>query len=397
MVKIVADRADIESHLSRLVDLIKSNDGYVHDELIIVSENGNLSVQAPRSVPEKSELIAVPREMLLPTADFDLYLSGDDICIGAAANPTSAAQMAMAEEMLAIYNLCEKIRIHREMSPGRLFFEAPQTFEALVLPTQFNIRKKLPAKDPILHDFLHTRVFGAKAVSGDEKQSVLMPIIDFLNHRRMAGGFKLDDARLSVNRFSPLADTDECFVSYSRMDAQIAYAIYGFVDENSDTVISMPVSIDLPGIGTIDVGRRQGQKSQGKVPPPLKNIAWLVPEMGISRENLHAQLAFLIIPPKGFPRAMRRILGFAISALAKDMPPHELVPSVLESERQIIEANLNYYEGLKDRARKASVSKELQPIVDDAFRMADIQINLIRAYVTRMERMGAAQAQRGGD
>jgi len=393
MVKIIADRVDIENHLLRLVDLINSNGGYVHDELVIVTENGDLSLQAPRSVPEKCELISVPRELLLPTADFDLYLSGDDICIGDSAKAASATQLAVAEEMFAIYNLCEKIKDHRKSAPVRLFLESPEIFESLVLPGQFNARKKLPTKDPVLDDFLHTRVFAAKSGLGDETHSVLMPIIDFLNHNRSAGGFKLDNERLFVKRFSPLADTEECFVSYSRMDAQIAYAIYGFVDESSNTVISVPLSIDLPGIGLIEIGRRQGAKFNGKIPEPLKNISWLVPEMGMSREDRQARMAFLIIPPKGFPRALRRVLNFLIRAFARDMAPEELKTLVVEAERQVVEANLNYYEELKVLARNASVSQESQQIVDDVVRVADIQLNLIRAYAAMVEQMDAAQAQ----
>jgi len=397
MVEIVSDRADIENHVSRLVDLIKSNGGYVHDDLIVESENGNLALKAPRSVDEKSKLIFVPRDLLLPKSDFDLYLSGDDICIGASANPVSSAQLATADEMLAIYNLCEKIKIHRETAPVRLFIEAPETFEALVLPNQFRTRKTLTVKDPILDDFLHTRLFAAKAASGDETQSVLMPIIDFLNHNRKAGGYQMSAAGLLVNRHSPLADTDECFVTYSRMDAQTAFAIYGFVDENSDIVTSIPLSIDLPGVGTIEVNRQHGTRSQANVPPALKNIAWLVPQMNISQEHNQGRLGCLIIPPEGFPRSMRRILSFIIRPLAGSVSLEELNALVLEAERQVIKANLSYYDGVKNVARKASVPQEVQSIVDDAGRMAVIQLNLIRAYVAMMEQMDSAPAQIGGN
>ena len=110
--RIIADDPELERHLARLHDLIVSNGGFVHEECVIVVQDGNLRIEAPRSVPEGIELIRVPEALLLSVDDFGLYQDGDDIRIGTPSDSVTPVQAELMDSMIAIYNISGKILHH---------------------------------------------------------------------------------------------------------------------------------------------------------------------------------------------------------------------------------------------------------------------------------------------
>jgi hypothetical protein len=394
--QIVSDRPDIESHIHKLGELIIANGGFVHPELTVHSEKGGLRITAPRAVPERDRLLALPSNTLLPIEEFDLRLEGDDIVIGTPAPSLSHLQLALMEEMLAIYNLTGKIRTHRERAPSRMFQEAPDALAQLILPNQIRILSDLPDDNFYLRDFLHTREFGAKAQEGGDAQTVLMPLIDFLNHHQAVGGFMMQDNTLTVLRHSPLEASEECFVCYSRMDAQIAFACYGFVDTAASYALSIPVDIELAGVGLINVNRRPGTDRRKKVPETLKDIRRFVPQYAASPTERTGMVSFLVIPGPGFPRVMRRVLTNVLLQLLPQAPPQEIRPLLEEAERQVVDANRGYYNDVIAKAAALTVSGELQPIVDDAIKMATHQLGILNTYEALIARLAQQAAQPTG-
>lgn len=378
--RIIADDPEFERHLVRLHDLIVSNGGFVHEECVIVVRDGDLRVEAPRSVPEGVEFVRVPEALLLPVEDFGLYLDEDEIRIGTPSDSISPVQAELMESMIAIYNISGKIRNHRIGSPSRLYLAEPDIYRRLVMANQFKSREALPKKDFLLHDFLHTRTFSLKSKDGQADTPVLMPIIDFLNHHQGAAGFQLGGKGLSVVRRSPLEGSDECFVSYSRMDAQIAFFNYGFVDRNSTNAMSVPLTVSLPGVVELRVNRLPGAKRKNAAPTGLKDIQRYVPRMALNVEKMQGSVSSLPIPDANSPRALRRILATILANFMRHVPPSDAQALLDEAERQIIHANRTYYKGLIAYAFEMSLSDDLRSVLDDVAIMAEHQLRILDAY-----------------
>ncbi len=398
MPKVESDREDVRQHLEKLVTLFQDCGGFIHDDLLITSREGGLGIEAPPSVAPGERILSIPTEYLPPVEDYDLHLEGDDICFGKINSGIDPVQRALMEEMIAIYNLCEKIKIHNQTTPSRLLLREPEVFKRLVFPGQMMAREKSKGKDFYLDDFLHSRVFdGSNFEEGEEngekvKNSVLLPIIDFLNHHQNAGGFAVKDGQMMVSRSPQIPGTNECFVRYSRMDAQVAFATYGFVDTQAEWLLSCPLTIVLPSGGEIAVKRMPGANRKRPPPANLKDIRAMVPAMGIPGKERHMQMSFLMIPGERSPRAMRRVLAHAIQLLAGSIDNDKLLEQIGIAERQVIEGNRRYYTDLKTYAQGVTLPDDLQPVLDDAIRMADHQLMLLQEYETRTAKMLAARA-----
>lgn len=378
--RIISDNPELERHLVRMAELIVNNGGYIHEDFVLDARDGDLRVEAPKSLPERDTLISVPDALLLPVDGFGLHLEGDDICLGQPQPEMSSLRIELMEEMAAIYNLCGKIKHHRETAPSRLFLERPDIFKNLVLGPQFSAREKTPKEDFYLHDFIQARKFGRRSESVEDRQSVLMPYIDFINHHQGASGFFFRDDELKVLRRSPVEGSDECFVSYSRMDAQIAFTNYGFLDKEATFAISIPMTINLPGLVTINVNRSIGAKRGNPVPAPLKDIERLVPRFMFDPSGQKASISSITIPDRRTPRAMRRILMAVLSRYVQGRHPDEVHEYLLEAERQILDANRKYYSQLRDYAANTKVEGDLQSIIDDTVRMAEHQLGIMTVY-----------------
>jgi len=387
--RIITDNPELERHLSRMHDLIVSNGGFVHEEFVMDARNGDLRGKAPQSLPEGDLLISVPDPLLLPIDGFGLHLNGDEVCLGTPAAEITPLQIELMEAMAAIYNLSGKIQQHRKTSPTRIYLERPDVYERIVLGQQLKSRSDNQDEEFVLSDFIGTRKFGMKTEGKeDARHSVLMPLIDFLNHHQGASGFVLKDDALMVYRRSPIEGSDECFVSYARMDAQIAYVNYGFVDLAATYALSVPLKITLPGVVDIQVNRAPGAVRKRPIPPALKNIQRFVPRIIIDVEKKTVALSSLSIPDAKAPRALRRILMSFLVNFVRSLPPDQVQNLLIEAERQILDANRTYYKELIAYVSALDLPDELQQIVNEAAVMARHQLGIIDAYEVNIARLG---------
>jgi hypothetical protein len=380
--------------LENLVQLIRDNSGFVHADLTIRGNQQNLSIEAPPSVAQKANIISVPTALFVPPERLGLRLEGDDIVIGTPSNELSPAQIALAEHMIAIYNICEKIKQHRSESPLRLFLEAPQVFRQFAYPGQIKAREDAQKGDVWLEAFLHTRVFG---LIGDDEKSlpVLMPLIDYLNHHHAANGFNVTEGRMEISRHSPVLGSDECFVSYSTMDAQAALVVYGFLDTSAQSLFSYPLTVQLTGGATLQVNHRTMARPK-KVMPAFKNIARFMPIIRPEPQAQRVTLSFLSIPPQIFPRAMRRVLANAIGAIRPHASEEEIRSLVKEAEAAVIVENRRHYKAVKAQLAGATLTPELQKIADCAVAMVNHQLALLDAYTVRMAELDREMLEKDG-
>jgi len=395
MARIESDQQEIRGHLEKLVSLFEEVGGFINEAVTIVCQDGGLSVHAHPDLPRGDRLVSIPTKYLVPTASYGLRLEGNDICMKTPGNEVDRNQVKLMEQILAIFNLCGKIEFHRANAPSRLYIEVPDACERIFFPKQLNALSKLPKEDFYLHDFLHSRVFVARQQDEspdaiDSKGEVIMPIIDYLNHHQSAGGFQLNAGALVIDRYSLQSGSNECFVRYSRIDAQIAFAVYGFVDTEATSVLSCPIRVKVPGIRTINIDRQPGLKRKHEVPNGLADLRQLVPPMGVSSDERELNVKYLVIPGEHQPRAMRRIIRAFIYGSEKIKDPDQLQELTLEVERQIISGNIAHYEGILSYVDSVDVSDDLQPILEDAKRMARHQLSLLESYKERVAALSAA-------
>jgi len=388
MARIESDQNEIGGHLEKLVSLYEEVGGFIDDAVTLVSQDGGLSVHANPSLAQGDRLLSIPTQYLVPTAAFDLRLEGNDICMNKPGAEVDSHHVKLMEQILAIYNLCGKMEFHRANSPSRLYFEASDLCERVFFPNQLKALGKYPKEDFYLYDFLHSRVFVARqqvdsADALNSKDEVLLPIIDFLNHHQNSSGFQLPDGAMEISRHSPLADSNECFVRYSRMDAQVAFAVYGFVDTEATSLLTCPLRVEVPGIRPINFERQPGSKRKNEVPKTLADLRPMVPPLSVSNDERELKVKFLVIPGKHQPRAMRRIIRGVIAGMEKIRDADHLRELILEVERQIISGNIAYYEDIVSHINSVNVSEDLQSILDGAMQMARHQLSLLEAYKER--------------
>ena len=77
---------------------------------------------------------------------------------------------------------------------------------------------------------------------------------------------------------------------------------------------------------------------------------------------------------------MRRILAAIVSPLVRRKGLSDLLPAVEEAEAQVLNENRAHFNRVMTAATSAKVAPHLQPMLDDAVRMAKHQIAILDAY-----------------
>jgi hypothetical protein len=205
--------------------------------------------------------------------------------------------------------------------------------------------------------FLSSRVFNLTRQKSDsnetESRSVLMPLIDFLNHDFRARGFQRvasepwSDGSLYVFQDRPDPDTNECFVRYSLIDRHTSLLSYGFLDESAPFIISQPATLTLSQGLTVRVGRQIAKGFDDQLPDKMKDLQLYMPRVGGKpRERL--DLSRLLIPGANAPRALRRVLAGVFQSKRQDWDQGTLEAAVREAEAKLLEANHRYFDRLAE-------------------------------------------------
>ncbi|MBN4046500.1 hypothetical protein JYU02_00715 [bacterium AH-315-P15] len=381
MVKCIADTQEIEKHLIALCSNIVDAGGFIHKDLEVRARGGNLTIEAPSQIPNLDPIIKVPKELLLPAGKFDLRLDGNDFGIGTPDPSVSPVQLELMEHMLALYNLTGKMEQHRKISTSRLFFEDRELFDKIAFAGQREKAEAVSEEEFDLAMFLGSRTLGVKS---DEEPEVnipsIMPIVDFFNNNSRSAGYDLSGQDLTVRLSTPIEGSRECFVRYGKYDAQALLLSYDYVDRSIPFVTSVPMSVMLGDLGTIEILRNTGRKRQHKAPANLSDLGEFLPPVIPLRDDNAVRLPYLFVPPPNFPRSMRRILAYAIEVLSPSLSKGDISSYVKHAERQVIARNLEHYSDLNEfvSARKAKPGTEA--MLDNVRAMIDGQLKRIKSY-----------------
>jgi len=383
-----SDDRELEVLLRQLETLVHKEGGFLHPALRVVSRGGNLWVESDAQSGEA--LVRLSPGCLIPIDEARLLLSGSEIVVETCSEKVSSGQKALLDCMLTIYNQGNKVELHRGYSPWSAFSAVPELLDRL-----YFARKDAPkishyrdmARQGDLDRLLLEHYIGSRPlryrVNPEDPASpayrVLMPFIDFFNHHTASPGFARDGASLVVNASRPVPGTNECFVSYSRMDAMDTFLNYAFVDSSAAFMRSVPLEISIPGAGIIVI---KGLVRMRKNPPPpaLADLKILVPPFS-KGENGEFVLGGLIIPaPQAVP-ALYRIFAFVIQRfLAPKVGERQLAGMVDSCIEQVLNANKEYFDGLEDTLQRVKDRIAQVPAFEQLRQLIGMQQQKLRDF-----------------
>jgi len=347
---------------------LRGQGAWFHPSLVIRVEGTELSMVSDAAFTDRRSLLRVPLSLMpvIEAASWSVRTEGADVLLQAAPEPAaSAAHRDMLSAMLDIYNATGKLSQWREESPWSALRAHPDILRQLYrarahtpkAQTYHHLVQQGDADDLLVKTFLGSRAFNLspdhRRMAGhgdvDAGATVLMPVIDYFNHRFAAEGFSVHEtpSPASMRVFGvPDPDSGELFVRYNAYDPMDTYLFYGFVDTGAPWLGSIPLSLTV-GDKILAVEARGGTV-KGALPPPLRDLRLFLPQV-VRQDDLGITLNKLLIPGAAAPRALQRVLASFVSTLG--VSQGRLPAEVARLEEAILEQNDAYWSELADCAR----------------------------------------------
>jgi hypothetical protein len=408
MAMIEADNPDIEKELRRLVGLVESGGGGLHSGVKLICRDGGLSIETAEPMASGREIIRLSRDVLLPSTQYDLVVRKDAFQVEFPKNSAlSPLQKSLAESMAALYTLTNKPALHKQHSfllslaaypeildlvaGGRMFAKDLQRW---VAETKEGFKGR--ALDKFISEtFLKTRHLGYSDFIKVASVSVIMPVIDFLNHHWSGAIFTLGKGvrkgDLCVAASQPVTGSLECYAFYGVMDAFDALIRYDFIDASAPIVRSVPVELEAPGGWRIKINSVMGAGSgNARLPKSVADLSRYLPAVTLQSEEKLLTASHIIIPGPRAPLALRRTLNFLLGRAGEAVPDAARRETwVREAESLIVDRNIAYYRNMKHRIQ---VLLEAHPGNAGLNRMAelcDVQTAKVEKYALARKQQDA--------
>jgi hypothetical protein len=386
MVSVLADTLEIEQSLRRLVALSETAGAEFNPDLVVKCIDGDLSIEAPPG-STGDVLIRLPWDCLLPLADFHFAIASNKFVIASHEPELTGTCVATMEAMLELYNLTNKLAVHRGTSPWVLAASHPELLPNLLAGRRFRLHELIVSGNQCaleLRSFFKTRSYGYSDMPEGPRSHLLLPVLDAMNHHSQGAPIRLHDrgARgpvLTITRSFPLPGTgNECFACYCVQDCFDCWMNYGFVDATPSFVRSLAIDIDIPGYGTIRTADIFANRDEQDLASSVGDLHFYIPKLFARRQN-QIDVGSVLLPGPQAPSALRRTLHFLIAELGPGRPPpRELV---VHAERQVIAANTAYYQTLAAFLHAMPLTDVLQrPILENFIRVCELQLGRLRAY-----------------
>jgi hypothetical protein len=368
MIHIESDQPELARALMSLVGEVENGGGWFDESLRLIAEKGSIRVESFLPAGRNELLMSVPEELLLPVDEVCMRVFGDEIVIDSFTEAATPIRRRLFERMIEIYNLCGKIAAHRAVSPRFGFAAVSEVARVLATGRDARSEAEETEHDPLLSDFMHSRLYSHHEGGVGKRREVLLPVIDFFNHHPDANGFLNETYRhadhpvVGVGHWKPATD---------------AGVQYGYLERGCRFVKSVPLAVDLEGLGKLRVRAAGAAALRRELPSRMRDLrAWMPVVLGCGVEEI--ELSHLIIPGFSDRHALRRVLAGMISAWRPGMDLEAVAEYVAFAERVLLAENISYYERLVGCLR--SVTADAQAIVESTLEMATLQLGILRAY-----------------
>lgn len=397
MVSIDSDSAEITRCVERLIAEARRVGGEFADDLVVRCRDGSLCLALP---PGSSTdiIIKMPERALIPIKSFRLSLDGDDIVIDGADADVSPERRALLEPMIELYNLTGKIAWYRRTAVPLFLRGYPKLAELVGRGSDGSMRRLLTDRLPAaamprltLDRFLGTRLLDFREDPSEPGESVLMPVIDFMNHHANGAPFqnrsREGDRSLWVGRAKAIpGNPQECFAFYGHYDAMETLLRYNFPDESGSVLRSVPVVITLPEVGTISADAGHGRGTGKNLPDALKPIGRYLPKI-LNKQPRYLKVSFLVLPTTT-PNALRQVLNLLIANLGREHV--DRLDLIRAAEAQVLEANKAHYAELRPAlAATAPGGPDAAAILADLVRVCDLQLAHLQRYEDTIQNLAA--------
>lgn len=367
MVSITASNATIEKEIRALVNLLKDAGGGFHSKMLIHEEGGGLSIKTTERMADGKELLRLPRTVLIPDDQYALDIVGNDFVVSYPQNSIANDTLRrIIDKNFEVYNVTNKIKLHKEFSfflslekspliieklgEGRNFLVGPYVdwFRMIKSGMTDQERKTLVCKT-----YLKTRPLGYSDPVRESATSMIMPILDYMNHHwtgalYMVHGNSLRKGDLVMNTSQPFEDSTECFSNYAIMDAFDSLLRYDFIDESAPIVRSVALDIEGPAGDEIRINNQMAFLFKGELKQEMRDLRRHIPNITVQDGKTNA--SHLFIPTDNSRLAMVRALNLILAVYnkhhSKTMTEEEIRLWMIKVQEKVVEKNMKYYEEL---------------------------------------------------
>lgn len=356
--RIRSDDERVAAAIREIADIIVGHGGLIHPGATIVCDRGDLTVDCD-AVPAQAPhpLFRVPMPMLVPTSNLRWSDSDGDMTYLADRDMLTDVQRSLLDPMMTVFNVTGKLTWAKEHLPSLALSQDGALSEAL--------RGVFPywtASDDGPRCLLGSRVLGGgKDESGAPKSSVLMPLVDYLNHHRRGAGFQHVNHHLNV-AVRQLEPGGQCFATYgNRRDALDLAVSYGFAATDVPFARSAQVTVVVPHLGRMVVTRQR---------PTVKSLVD-PPSLTVFEEGIRASH---VIFHRDHPERWRAnvnlmVIGVVLSRGGTDREAHDAAERAADA---IVEANLAALAEIDRAARETPGNAAAEIVRAAAARQAEV-------------------------
>lgn len=255
-----ATSQEVATILGELTSLVASGGGYLNPMAVLVEDGGQMHVEyAGDASVDAGPLAALPWDLLVPIDDVAWSAAVDRLEVTSYGPDVIGIRRDLLDLLVALFNATGKLPWYAQWHPRGALAETDPLVAA--------IRRVRPHFTPErgAAGYLRARLFRLPDrarvegpaeddhATGGLRPSVLMPILDLVNHHPDSAPFAVAPGRLSI-AISRGPGTRECFVRYrARADALSLALQYGFVAPDVRFAFSAPVSVPVEGVGDVEI------------------------------------------------------------------------------------------------------------------------------------------------
>lgn len=340
-----SDQPQLEQHLHAIASVLTDNGGFVADDFTVRQRGGEFScaIAEQPGVPDRV-LVSYPPDLTVPLWQVEWSADPDVMVPVEGLESLTAPQRALLDEWLPLVNDTAKLRHIRAAVPKFAVTSWPLRHH--LADAGYTMMRTAPAE----HDpketlsAWHSKGGGRGAMAPDTAATDgprwrLIPLKHLVNHDPSGATQTGVPGQISVVT-STSSDSVETFENYGDLDAMTLAMSFGFASLNAPLVHSVPLSVESPGFGRVQVRWRPPRYADSDKPA----VAAVVPHLRPTDDGF--ELHHLTIRPDNRP-AVARLLGMAaqsrsgMTAEAATRAAEDLLDAVCEQ-------NLRFYRRLDE-------------------------------------------------
>lgn len=297
--RIDADDVVVADLLASTLQLIAEAGGWVHPDVSIVARDGELSLTCLAT--DAGEIVRVPRAAFVRIGRVAWTDSVEELAFAGFPTDLDDVELELLLVQTALHNRCGKVPWLTRTHPVLASDLSPRLVDA-VRAFRPSFRRRRPTAASLLWS---TRTFRLPVADGEPPEPVALPIVDLLNHHPSGATGRLDPEGFTVSANRPFG-THECALDYGlERDAIGMAVVYGFADLSSLCAHSAPMSIDVAGVGEVEVAA-VGRARDGRLLAPV-----------VREEGGHTHVSHLTFRPGGRHDLVRQVPAAIVDSVAQ--------------------------------------------------------------------------------